>query len=266
MNNFSVYVQYNDWPILHKHTYWEFLIVTKGTLLHHINGETHTITQNTLCVLRPEDGHSLHNLPRQKSHHITLRVSCAYITNFLNTIEPSLAKALLSSEKSLCFPLKPTTVNRIINSTNKVFTTATKKDYESHCTVLFLDIFRAFYYQLIKQETTSAEYSRVVSSLIYLINNPENLKKDIKTLIQECGYSYSHMNRTFANETGISPSKYLKTQRLHYAKQLLTETDLDFDSLSRQVGYSSYPHFLVAFRKEFGVSPYEYRKSLGDQQ
>ena len=265
MNDFSVYVQYNDWPVMHRHTYWEFLIVTKGNLLHKINGEQKNIEQNTLWVIRPNDGHSLHNFPNQKSSHITLRVSCEYITNFFNLIDNTLTEALLSTKTTLYFPLKPTTANRIINSSNKVFTTSTKKDYESHCKLLFLDIFRAFYYQLIKQEKTSENYSNIVSKLIYLINDPENLKKDIKSLIEECNYSYSHINRLFTSETGTSPSKYLKAQRFNYAKKLLTETDLDFDSIAHQIGYTSYSHFLVAFQKEFGSSPYDYRKNYNNQ-
>ena len=140
-----------------------------------------------------------------------------------------------------------------------------KKDYESHCTILFMDIFRAFYYQLIKLEKTSADYSAIVTKLIYLMNDPENLKKDVQALIKECGYSYSHINRVFTAETGISPSKYLKSQRLNYAKQLLTETDLDYDSIAQKIGYTSYSHFWVAFQKSLGTSPNDYRKHIEEQ-
>ena len=264
MKNFSVYVQYHDWPVMHKHTYWEFLILTKGSLIHKINGETKTIAQNTLWIIRPNDGHSLHNVPKQTSSHIVLRVSCEYLQGFLDHIDNNLYQKLLECTTPLCFPLKTSTANRITDSTYKVFTTSTKDSYESHCTILFLDIFRAFYYQLIKQEKTSTQYSSIVSQLIYMINNPANLKKDFRTLIEELNYSYSHINRLFTQETGVSPSKYLKQQRLNYAKQLLTETDLDLNTVASEIGYTSYSHFLVAFQKELNISPSDYRKSQED--
>ena len=121
-----------------------------------------------------------------------------------------------------------------------------------------------FHYQLIKQEKTSAQYSNIASQLIYTINNPVNLKKDVKTLIKELNYSYSHINRLFTQETGLSPSKYLKQQRLNYAKQLLTETDLDLSTIAAEIGYTSYSHFLVAFQKELNTSPNDYRKAKED--
>ena len=79
---------------------------------------------------------------------------------------------------------------------------------------------------------------------------------------------YSNMNtfrRNFQQITGISPSKYLKSQRLNYAKQLLTETDLDYDSIAQKIGYTSYSHFWVAFQKSLGTSPNDYRKHIEEQ-
>lgn len=264
MRNFSVYIQYHDWPIMHKHTYWEFLILTKGSLIHKINRETIKIDQNTLWIIRPSDAHSLHNFPEQTSSHIVLRVSCAYLQGFLNQIDKNLYQKLLNCKTHLSFTLKSSIANQITDSTYKIFTTSTTDSYDSHCTILFLDVFRAFYYQIIKQEKTSAKYVNVVSKLIYTINNPANLKKDLKTLINELNYSYSHINRLFTQETGISPSKYLKQQRLNYAKQLLSETDLDLNTIATEIGYTNYSHFSVAFKKELNASPNVYRKAKED--
>lgn len=103
-------------------------------------------------------------------------------------------------------------------------------------------------------------YSSLVSHLINLISKPINLQKDLHELLDELHYSYSHANRIFTGEVGISPSKYLKQQKMNYAKQLLTETNLDLATISKAIGYNNYSNFLICFKKEFHYSPNEYRE------
>lgn len=261
MQRFSVYVQYHDWPITHTHTYWEILLFTSGTPIHKINGKTRTLSQHTLCVVRPNDVHSLHNLPEQNSSHIALRISCEYFESFVKCVDESLFYALISSNEPLEYPLKRSTANRVIDSANKIFTASSQETYDSQCNLLFLDIFRAFYHKIVKEKNVPTQYGKAVTQLIDMINRPENLKKDVKTLIASLNYSYSHIHRLFTAETGIPPSKYLQRQKLHYAKQLLTERDMDLQSIAYEVGYTNYSHFSVAFQKEVGVSPFEYRKN-----
>lgn len=257
----SAFLQYHDWPIEHQHDYWEYFLVIDGAILHKINGKTRTVEKNTLCLIRPDDAHSMHNFPDKTSIHVALRVSTDYFKAYLDVFDPELYEKLLHAQEPLEFPLKTSTANRITDSVYKTFLCGETDEKNAALGILFLDVFRATYYQLVKRDKIPRQYGKITSQLLHAIGNPENLKKTIGDLIREMNYSYSHVNRVFTQETGVSPSKYLKQQKMNYAKQLLTETNLDLQNVALSVGYTSYAHFLVAFQKEVRLSPLEFRKN-----
>ena len=43
---------YHDFPILHNHNYWEFLIVLSGEYKHTINGREELINRGQVCVCK----------------------------------------------------------------------------------------------------------------------------------------------------------------------------------------------------------------------
>lgn len=257
----SAFIQYHDWPILHRHDYWEYFLVVDGEILHRINGEERRVAKHTLCLIRPDDEHALYNDVGKSSCHAALRISTAYFKKYLDLIDERLYEKLLKAEEPLEFPLKASTAKRITDSAYKTLLCSDAEGKEARLEILFLDVFRATYDRLIKIDKTPKQYGTITSRLMYAIGNPENLKKNIGELIAEMNYSYSHVNRVFTQETGTSPSKYLKSQKMNYAKQLLTETDLELNNVALAVGYTSYAHFYVAFQSETGVSPLEFRKN-----
>ena len=81
---FFFHIQHKDWPYLYAHDgYWEFMLITKGELTHKINGEKRELTQNTLCLIRPQDAHSLHNKKNAISQHLNLGVESEYFQQYL---------------------------------------------------------------------------------------------------------------------------------------------------------------------------------------
>ena len=61
-NELFFHIQYKDYPFLHSHRgYWEFMLVTDGMLYHKLNGKRRELTKGTLCIIRPQDSHSMHN-------------------------------------------------------------------------------------------------------------------------------------------------------------------------------------------------------------
>ena len=67
--------------------------------------------------------------------------------------------------------------------------------------------------------------------------------------------------RIFQQQTGLPLHRYLTRLRLRAALEHLPETD-DITTLALDLGFSSHSHFTDVFRREFGKTPSEYRKSL----
>ena len=59
---------------------------------------------------------------------------------------------------------------------------------------------------------------------------------------------------------GISLVEYMINKRLNYAADLLSTTNKSTLEISSLVGYDSYSCFVRLFKKQFNVSPIQYRQ------
>ena len=64
--------------------------------------------------------------------------------------------------------------------------------------------------------------------------------------------------KSFYAVYGCSPKRYLTDLRMKRAKELL-RVDHTVTETARMVGFRDIYHFSVCFKKEFGISPLEYR-------
>jgi len=74
--------------------------------------------------------------------------------------------------------------------------------------------------------------------------------------------SPSRLRHLFKQETGTTPSHYLKIARLVKAELLLRTTFLSVKEIMNLVGLPS-SHYVREFRREYGLSPTEYRQKNG---
>ena len=72
--------------------------------------------------------------------------------------------------------------------------------------------------------------------------------------------SQGYFTRAFRDDTGISPMNYLMKKRIEKACKLLQNNEIKVSAISLQSGFSSPQRFNVAFRKQIGMTPMEYRK------
>lgn len=84
----------------------------------------------------------------------------------------------------------------------------------------------------------------------------------LQELATEIGYSRSHFLRMFRATTGMTPHRYVLTRRLERARQLFERVELNIAEVAVMCGFSSQAHLTLAFRKEYGITPTEYRRQL----
>lgn len=78
--------------------------------------------------------------------------------------------------------------------------------------------------------------------------------------------SIAHLNknylvRQFKKKFGISPINYLINVRMEHAKKFLAETDLPIKIVASNCGYSDPAFFNSYFKKQYSLTPVEYRLS-----
>ena len=68
--------------------------------------------------------------------------------------------------------------------------------------------------------------------------------------------------RNFKQYMKISPAQYILSLRMVNAQSLLENTEYNIGEIAEIVGYDNPLYFSRVFKKEYGVSPAQYRKNL----
>ncbi len=81
----------------------------------------------------------------------------------------------------------------------------------------------------------------------------------VQAVAEHAGFSIDYFNRLFLSHTGFTVMAYIGYRRLKRAVWLLRTTDKSVLDIALEVGYASHEGFIKAFKKEYGVTPSEYR-------
>lgn len=71
----------------------------------------------------------------------------------------------------------------------------------------------------------------------------------------------AHLSRKFKEVIGVPPQNYIVNARLHEAAKLMIEHGLSPTDAANAVGYNDIYLFSTMFKRRYGVSPREYKKS-----
>ena len=76
-----------------------------------------------------------------------------------------------------------------------------------------------------------------------------------KELAAQLNYHPYYLNEVFRRQEGVTLHRYILSQRLIAAHELVSMTQLSFDEIAAKCGFCSQAHFSTAFRKAYGYSP-----------
>ncbi|MEZ4926407.1 MAG: ATP-binding protein [Saprospiraceae bacterium] len=93
-----------------------------------------------------------------------------------------------------------------------------------------------------------------------LEENMENENFDVSGLCNAVHMSRAQLHRKLTALTGKSATQYIRTMRLHKARQLLLSSDKTVSEVAFEVGFRHLQHFSSSFAAEFGQSPSSFRK------
>lgn len=105
----------------------------------------------------------------------------------------------------------------------------------------------------------------------FVLKIKQNIDKNFASLfsleqiVKSLYISPSYANKLFHEKTGGTIYDYLQDRRIAEAKSLLKNTHLKHYEIAERIGYQSSTYFTTAFKKNTGMSPKEYRRTLGIQ-
>ena len=97
---------------------------------------------------------------------------------------------------------------------------------------------------------------------IQFISNHINRNISVSDIAKELKMDRSTLSRKFKKELGFHISSYIMRRKLEEARSLLRYTDKTISEISEYLCFSSQSYFQNVFRKKYGCTPREYRKSV----
>ncbi len=106
----------------------------------------------------------------------------------------------------------------------------------------------------------TAPLSEPIMEAVYYIERNYHKSLKIEDVASISGYSVSYFSRLFNSQLGKPFSEYLCLTRLKHVQNLLLTTDHSVMDISLECGFSYPGNMTASFKKEFGMTPLQFRK------
>lgn len=84
----------------------------------------------------------------------------------------------------------------------------------------------------------------------------------VSDLTEALGISQPYLYRIFKEKCGLSPQEKIIDLKIRNAKRLLTQTSMSISNIAYSLGFGTPQDFSKFFKKNTGISPANYRKSI----
>ena len=123
---------------------------------------------------------------------------------------------------------------------------------------LFLSAFRDFCGKMNESGAVTSGNNELIFCTDYILANLKSTLT-LSEIALHCGYNPSYLSRKFKQTYGVSITKYILSERLKAAEAMLRHTDKSIAEISSLFKFSSQSHFQQEFKKNFNMTPMQYR-------
>lgn len=195
--------------------------------------------------------------------------------NFIYLAKGSVYKInVLENSKYICinFDFADNTIKNSLSFNNTGFTIKNSfskalniwnKKSPWHMPEIFSIIY-SLYCEALKSEYSEYTATNEIFSKLcdFILKNYSDTDFSVPQISDYFDISEVHLRRIFKNTVGTSPIKYINCLKLEKAKNILKTSNLTISETALSSGFSDPYYFSKVFKKEFDITPSEYRKKF----
>lgn len=125
---------------------------------------------------------------------------------------------------------------------------------------LLYRIYGAVIFEANKRYVGSAAKDKMIAAKNYIDSHLSDPLLSVAFLAESAGISEVYFRKLFRSQVGASPSQYIISARLLNAKKLMEYPFLTLEECALSSGFQTVQYFCRVFKKEFGVTPRNYRR------
>lgn len=118
--------------------------------------------------------------------------------------------------------------------------------------------------QAVCQAAPRQQYSLPIRKCIDYIHANLHDKISLDTLAELCSLSPVYLSSLFKKETGINLSQYILSRKLEQSKTMIRAGQYGFEEISNYLGFCSQSYYIRCFKREYNMTPREYKQSGKD--
>lgn len=254
---------------LHSHEYFEAFYVLTGSCTHFINKKKEYCPKGTLCFISPDINHKLEVLDDSIILNIMIQKN-TFDDIFFNIIR---SQTILSA-----FFLNSLTKKN--NISHMVFEINDHELEETLLSIYLEQMVEDSYTNRLLNLQISLFFMKLVrkyerTANLHLLNKDSSERFDIlsyindhfktvtlNSLAEHFHYTPEYCSRLIHHTTGQTFLSILKNIRLRRAESLLINTGLSVEEISHNVGYENTCTLITLFKKNYGVTPSQFRKNI----
>ncbi len=229
------------------HPYWSLRLIQNGTAFLHYNNITRKISPGDFLILHPKIRYTC-TVPKNSliSQKVIL-VNNGQIMSILCNQEYLL-------EDDIIHLAEPHKVNAIYENIKHIIQedTGVFQELSVFAYSLIMEVFAQ-----IRGKDIRGNFNIITKQISANISEHYSLQ----SLSEQFNIQPRTLTRMFIENLNCTPIQYIINIRMKYASQLLTVNTMSIQHIAELCGYNSMSFFIRSFKKHFGMTPGEYRKS-----
>ena len=251
----------------HRHEFYEIAVVLSGSAIHVTEGFRHRVEAGDILIITTTRKHgykdtrclNLVNILFRRDIIPRLRQELGGLASFHLLFEEgrkgqrrsAFPSHLRMTEKE--FALIVEWINLLEAETRQ------KKQggyllAEAYLTLIIGGLCRRHSHLTVRQDATGR-----IGQLLSWLESHLHESLTMEALAKRCGMSERNFYRSFKKTTGCTPARYLQQARMRQAAVFLRDGKRRITEVAAASGFDDGNYFSTVFRKEYGMSPRDYR-------
>ena len=254
---------------LHQHEFFEILCVYEGSCDMEIQGKPFHFKAGDICIIPPNTLHGVSIFDDSIAINIMEKSS-----TFRETFFPNFRAGNVLSHFFTHVLYRKTEGNYMIFQTGEdSLIHSILEDlhieylgHQKYCESILRNMIMLFWGQLLRRHENhtisfcSANTDANIPEIIeYLTQNYQSIT--LNSAAEHFGFSVSHFSALLKENTGHTFLQIIKDIKLGQACRALKNTQLSISAICEIVGYDNPEYFMKLFKKEYGMTAGEYRKT-----